>query len=393
MSISDSMNRAAGKPVQFSEQSNSMFLFMNKNRIICKFKIEMYGELEDCVIVEEIEKMPAHFPDMGMWISNRSAAKHREHIRKILKETGGETMTGFIRLTHCLSVNDTFWIKSENENVSWEDVNLYDNEFSEVISKLSFEGGGIYGEQFSTSSPELTTDGAYDKCWIRRNGSIVLIKVGSSGASNAGMEPYSEVLASQVFNRLIPDNSVVYALEKYHGKVVSVCELFTTQDICYYPYAAFMNGQGSVLNVLREYAKYDDEDTFRRMLVGDAITVNSDRHFKNFGWLCDTETKRLRMAPVFDFNMAFSPYADARHGFDDYDAYLEECCPAIGTGYVATAKSMLTPAIRSDLINLKSLKLEIPCDDKFTTDRLYKINNIKDVMIDRILGRSAVFAF
>ena len=80
----------------------------------------------------------------------------------------------------------------------------------------------------STTSPELTTDGAYDTCWLNENDGIHLIKTGSEGARNTGLEPYGEILASQVFEKL--SNSVKYSLRRFGGKVVSDCKLFTSQD-------------------------------------------------------------------------------------------------------------------------------------------------------------------
>ena len=60
-------------------------------------------------------------------------------MNKILEICGGKTKSGFIALTHCLSLTDTLWVKSNNEDVNWKQVNLYENDFDEVISKLSFD--------------------------------------------------------------------------------------------------------------------------------------------------------------------------------------------------------------------------------------------------------------
>ena len=52
--------------------------------------------------------------------------------------------------------------------------------------------------------------------------------------SNDGREPYSEVLASQLLGRL-GYNHVNYSLQKYRGKLVSVCPLITTQSVSMFP--------------------------------------------------------------------------------------------------------------------------------------------------------------
>lgn len=327
------------------------------------------------------------------WIVKRNAAKHREHVRKLLSETGGNTLTGFIKLTHCLSVNDTLWIKSDTETIRWEDISLYRNKFSKSISRLSFDGHGLYGHQMSTTSPELTTDGAFNKCGIKEDDGIYLIKAGSTGASNAGREPYSEVLASQVYEKLCSSH-VNYSLKRYHGQVTSKCSLFTNEQYGYKP-AATYNLAGMLLaDLLQEFDKFDSADLFREMIVADAVTINQDRHFGNFGFLVDNDTfERVTMAPVFDFNLAMFPYADWYDGFPDMDAWISRHGPQIGLDYYSTAQALMTPSIRAELINLKDLELKVETDDKFDTLRLKTINKFKIIQIDRILGNHRQFNF
>lgn len=369
-----------------------MYTLMNKDRKILDFEIQGAGNMEYCTPAKQYEKFPFWISDINKWLTDRGAAKHRYHINEILEKCGGKTPSGFIRLTHCLSLNDTLWVKSEEEDLKWTDVSLYTNPFNEIISKLSFDGIGLYGEQMSTTSPELTTDGNFDKCWVREDSAIILIKAGSQGASNAGMEPYSEVLASVIYEKLC--NGVRYALSQYHGKTVSRCELFTSETYGYKPAAVCgMTGTPMPL-LLKEYAKYGDEDLFRRMMIADAITINPDRHFGNFGFLVNNDTfERVKMAPVFDYNLAMAPYADWHEGFLDMDDWIEKRGPVFGGSYYETAESMMTSAIRSELINLKDLELKIPTDQKFTKERLEIMNRFKNIQIDRLLGGHMQFSF
>lgn len=369
-----------------------MYTLMNKDRKILDFEIQGTGNMEYCTPVKQYEKFPFWISDINKWLTNRGAAKHRHHINEILEKCGGKTPSGFIHLTHCLSLNDTLWVKSEEEELKWEDVSLYTNPFNEIISKLSFDGNGLYGEQMSTASPELTTDGTFDKCWVREDSAIMLMKTGSQGASNAGMEPYSEVLASAIYEKLC--NGVRYSLGQYHGKIVSRCKLFTDETYGYKP-AAVCGMTGSPMPLLlKEYAEYGDEDLFRRMLIADAITINPDRHYGNFGFLVNNDTfGRVKMAPVFDYNLSMAPYADWYEGFPNMDDWIEKRGPVFGGSYYEAAESMMTSAIRSELINLKDLELKIPTDQKFTKERLEIMNRFKNVQIDRLLGGHMQFAF
>ena len=382
--------------------SDLVYTLINKETPLCDFIIEGEGELELCKIVKKYKPLPFWCEPLSTWVGARSSAKHRTHVNKILEMCGGKTKSGFIALTHCLSLTDTLWVKSNREDVSWSQVNLYENNFDEVISKLSFDGNGLFGIQMSTTSPELTTDGAYDKCWLNEKDGIHLIKTGSEGARNAGLEPYGEVLASQVFEKIC--QSVKYTLRRFDGKVVSDCKLFTNQEFGYKPVSLFLrNGvKYGLPETLEIYREFNCEDAFRRMVVADCITLNSDRHFGNFGFFVNNETfERTVLNPCFDFNMAFVPFAE--DGFDfgkgsndielDFDKYLSERPPVIGSDYVAPARAILTPEIKKCVEEIRETPLVVQCDEKFTEKRLETMNMIKNVQCERILGFNSSWKF
>ena len=380
--------------------NSTVYTLINKETPLCDFIIEGEGELELCKIIKEYNTLPFWCEDIDSWVANRSSAKHRTHVNKILEMCGGKTKSGFIALTHCLSLTDTLWVKSNKEDVNWKLINLYENNFDEVVSKLSFDGNGLFGIQMSTTSPELTTDGAYDKCWLNKDDGIHLIKTGSDGARNTGQEPYGEVLASQVFEKLC--NSVKYSLKKYDGRVVSDCKLFTSEEYGYRPVSLFYKEKLTLPKLLEIYREFKSEDAFRRMIVADCITLNCDRHFGNFGFLVNNETfERSILNPCFDFNMAFVPFAE--EGFDfgtapdgtelDFDEYLSKRGPVIGSNYVAPARAILTPEIKKCVEEIRETKLTVHCDDKFTEKRLAQMNIIKNVQCERILGFEAKWEF
>ena len=383
--------------------SDLIYTLINKETPLCDFIIEGEGELELCKMVKEYNSLPFWCEPLSTWVSNRSAAKHRTHVNKILEMCGGKTKSGFIALTHCLSLTDTLWVKSNRENVAWKDVNLYENKFDEVISKLSFDGNGLFGIQMSTTSPELTTDGAYDKCWLNEKDGIHLIKTGSDGARNTGLEPYGEVLASQVFEKMCK-NSVKYTLKRYNKRVVSDCKLFTSQDFGYKPISIFLKSgvKYGLAETLEIYREFNCEDDFKRMIVADCITLNSDRHFGNFGFLVNNATfERISLNPCFDFNMSFVPFAEAGFNFGkksngekiDFDAYLSDRPPVIGSDYVAPARAILTSEIKKCVEEIRETPLVLECDEKFSEERLCIMEKIKNVQCERILGFSAEWGF
>ena len=173
------------------------YYLMNKNAEVGTFELR-HGTFGDEFRFEYTGQspLPIGFDYIEKWIENRKASKHNTHLKQIMADCGCDKTEGFIKITHAASINDTFWIKSEHENVSWEQISFYRNPFDETISKMAFEGMGLYGIKMSETSPELSTDGSFRKCWMREDaGQIFLYKRGSDGARNAGLEPYCEVMA------------------------------------------------------------------------------------------------------------------------------------------------------------------------------------------------------
>ena len=83
-----------------------------------------------------------------------------------MERFGCDDLEGFLNVTHAVSLNDTFWVKKTESNLTWDQVSLYRNEFDQLISEAAFDGSASSSE-LSTTSPEFGTDGNYAKCWIR----------------------------------------------------------------------------------------------------------------------------------------------------------------------------------------------------------------------------------
>lgn len=96
----------------------------------------------------------------------------------ILSRAGGDDLEGYIKVAHALSLNDTFWVKGAEDCLQWAEVSLYTNPFDKVIGAAAFDGSAIDSD-FSSTSPEYSTDGGYAKCWVRENNTIKLYKAGS----------------------------------------------------------------------------------------------------------------------------------------------------------------------------------------------------------------------
>ena len=105
---------------------------------------------------------------------------------------------------------------------------------------------------------------------------IYLYKGGTSGFSNLGFEPYSEMYAYQVA-QVMGVNAIRYTLTKDLKKTLcSKCELFTSKEYSYIPIGQLVSKGG--MKAIFEYCQTLGQtfvDALEDMLVFDAIICNS----------------------------------------------------------------------------------------------------------------------
>lgn len=289
------------------------------------------------------------------WLERRVIPKNRTFVDQILKTLGlsHNDTKGIIDVCKGLSLNDSYWIVPEDFEGSFEQYNLYDNRFSEMLALVAYTGAGQTKQAFTTS-PELTTNGMLPKAWRFIEGEgIYLYKGGTSGASNAGREPFCEYYASQIAETM-GLNAVHYDLENWKGITASKCELFTDKDTSFVPIGRIVKS-GGIQKCLDYYDKLgkDFSEQIRSMLVFDALIYNEDRHFGNFGVLRDNHTgKIVAPAPIFDNGLSLFCFAGqedlpnlaeyAKTRTNPYYISFEEVCAAVmGTKQKEQLRRML----------------------------------------------------
>ncbi len=259
------------------------------------------------------------------WLRNRVIPQNRDKVGAIIVSLGlnlGD-LKAIIDVCKGLSLNDSYWVTPISFNGSFWEYNLYQNRFSEALSLIAYTGGSYNTKDFRTS-PELTTGGMLRKAW-RFSGSkgIWLYKGGTDGFANAGNEPYCEYYACQVAERM-GINVVHYELENWKGILASKCRLFTDIDTSFIPIGRIVTSGG--IDACLDYYRELGEEFYQElvsMLVFDAVVINEDRHFGNFGLLRDNHTGEfVASAPVFDNGLSLLCYA-MKSDFKDIDKYIE----------------------------------------------------------------------
>lgn len=357
------------------------YLLLNKDIVWLEFRCERNEYLE-VTAQEEVwytKKRPFGYTNLTDFLERRKAPKHRAHIAELLRQYGCQELDGYLDVTHALSLNDTLWVKRVDSPLKWREVSLYRNPFNEVISEAAFDGS-LSSSTFSSTSPEFSTDGQYAKCWIRENNAIWLYKTGGV----FGMEPLSEYLASQLAAHICPD-AVIYDLGFYHGALISKCPLFTSETFGLAK-AAVLTKDRTISGLLRYFEGIGNGDAFRRMCILDALILNIDRHSGNFGVLYQNDTMQVqKMAPVFDNNRSLLFDLDDSQ-LKNTEWCIRHCSPRLGVDFIATARGLMTDAIRSDLKNLRNFCFEQHPSIPTPQERLDCLTQIVQRQLQEILA-------
>lgn len=363
--------------------TGTRYVLMNRDEPVLDFtcRRNKFDEPEFFEDHWQTDYRPIGYRSLASFLEYRKAPKHRKHIQRLLERYGCDDLEEFIKITCALSLNDTFWVRGADSSLTWKDVSLYSNEFNELISEAAFDGT-ISETVLSSTSPEFGTDGYYAKCWVREEADIYLYK---SGSAHYEIEPLSEYLAAQLAVEICP-SSVSYDLGYYHDKLISKCPLFTSETVGLAKASAVFGGEECTIpEMLRFFTELDGADAFRRMCILDAIILNPDRHYGNFGVLFDTATmKMLRMAPVFDHNRSLFPELDIDQ-LTSPQWYINHCRPRLGKDFLVTAKGLLTDDIRKDLEKLREFSFSQHPHIHAEQTRLDALSSIVRSQITQIL--------
>lgn len=258
----------------------------------------------------------------NQWWTGRSIPASRMGVSDAL-ETLGIYNTKLL-LTKCLglSLSDHYWIKPYNKNIVWEDVNFFDNDFSDDIGDVLFGMNGKNAD-FDFVSPDNTSDGNLQKRWKIIDGKRCLLK---SGSTPFRQQPFNEVIATLIMNKLGIEH-IPYTIIWIDSKPYSVCEDFITKDTELISAWRVLqlrqkeNHESSYLhyvNICKEL-DIDIAPALDRMIVLDYIIANEDRHFNNFGLLRDANTLEwIGAAPIFDSGTSLW-YDTSARGISTYD--------------------------------------------------------------------------
>ena len=297
------------------------FTLMNKNKKIFDFIYDEEGHIivdfernyplnEDYAPFGLIKNNEINKVEFNKWWKNRQIPASRNGLKEVLHNSNIYDNDNFDLLdskAYCLSLSDQYWVKSIDEDIKWEKINFFDNEFSEDIGKILFSGGKT-SLKLNLNTPDMTSNGNYKKRWKIIDGDRYLLKAGSKIYNQ---EPFNELIATKLYERLLNKNEYVeYSVIYDNERAISKCKNFITKDTELVPawkindFFEFENDENKYthyLKCLNTLGIKDAETLINKMIVCDFIIANKDRHFNNFGVIRDVNTlKFVGVAPIFD---------------------------------------------------------------------------------------------
>lgn len=241
------------------------------------------------------------------YLAGRVLALSRENAKKLLNTLHLEQSQSPVErakialFCKAVSVIDNYWLSSKGTE-KWQNINIRRAPLNSVIAQIALHGSSLTLQGDDIRTPELTTQGAYAKCWKREDGDIWLYKKGNNSGD---YEAKVEVCVSKLLDKTTLRH-VEYRDASSMGKYCCKCRCMSDDEksiLSGMDFGAYCNRLGKAPNA--ESHRIDPEMMYG-MHVIDYLVSNIDRHSGNWGFYFDSATTEIiGCHPLFDHNNAF----------------------------------------------------------------------------------------
>lgn len=242
---------------------------------------------------------------LNEWWRGRAIPASRDGVKDFMQKLHIADTQILTEKSMGLSLSDQYWVRQAESQITWAEVNFFENAFAGDVGDLLF-GKEVGREQISLMSPDNTSDGWLKKKWMILEGKRCLLKGGSGAVCQ---EPYNEVIASRIMRRL-GISHVPYTIVEEDSYPYSLCEDFITPqtELVSAWYIMQTRKKQNHVSVYRHYLDCCEalgicgmKEAVDQMLVLDYLIVNEDRHQNNFGVIRNAETlEYVGAAPIYD---------------------------------------------------------------------------------------------
>lgn len=380
------------------------YILMNKNASIMLIEYNTtFNGIENIYDIYNIEYAPLSISNANKtlganllkqindWFKGRGIPSWRKDLEKLLEKLNVSSKEELLNKSYALSLSDQYWLKEENSNVKWQDINFFTNDFEyEAYLEASLDSSSSLTtskDKAILRSPNNTTDGMLQKGWIIENGKRILVK-GTYTSSRE--EPFNEWLASQISKRLGFYYCNYFVEWTNKTKLISKCENFVSEDEeIISAYDVFksekkpnnINDYEFYIQILEKHNVLNARKNVEDMFILDYLMLNTDRHLKNFGVIRNVNTLEwVRTTPIFDTGQSM-----------ECDKYLDEINFSYGTGkfFTNTNKNYedILKVIGKNIVNIDIHKLDGLCEEYHSLLEKYKDKfDMSDKRIEKLVS-------
>ena len=217
------------------------YTLMNKNRPVLDFLYNLdTHHVVKILKRRELDFAPPAILDMkgnptraalDVWWLRRAIPASRAQIQRLIAELHVDSTLALAEKNFGLSLSDRYWINDPENPQNWDDINFFDNDFTEDLGLLTL-GQDSSSDNPNLMSPNSTVGGDLNKKWTILNGVRMLVK---SGTGFVNQEVYNEVIATHL-HKLPPSYYVIATasnrlrtcIQNIRKKVIQ-CELINTR--------------------------------------------------------------------------------------------------------------------------------------------------------------------
>lgn len=293
----------------------------------CDAALLLIDDLGNILKMKELDKQ--HLPYMGAcdlpgmrrWFKERAISNKRKDLSEMLKKYNSENPEIFLLRSMALSLMDNYWVVPlSNCHLSFDEVNLYDNAEDSVVFVSS--DGTVF-----QNNAHASLNGNQIKACQKVDGEWHLWK---KKETVDGQQAVNEAFIAHIHKMQNKFPHVCYEIIMENNKpMYSDCCLFTNKSLELIS-AHELTGLRKKTNDVSEYENYISlcaeygldyqyvHDFMDYQTMVDFLTLNTDRHFNNFGVLRNPETLELvSVAPIFDNGNSMTFRDISRYGRRD----------------------------------------------------------------------------